>query len=79
METEEKHTKLSIVTTIRTSLILHNFASYTIRNFTDSTVCDEIYFNHIVIITIIKKKTFIVRFKETFQDGEFSMKCRKYQ
>ena len=55
--------------------------SYAIRKFTDSTVCDEIYFNHIVIITILKKKkkTFIVRFKETFQDGEFSMKRRKYQ
>ena len=35
----------------------------------------------IVIITIIKNKHLLSDeiFMETFQDGEFSMKCRKYQ
>ena len=35
----------------------------------------------IVIVTIIKKKHLLSDeiFMETFQDGEFLMKCRKYQ
>ena len=42
--------------------------SYAIQKFTDSTVCDEIYFNHIVIITIIKNKHLlsVEIFMETF-------------